>query len=533
MRELGALLVVWAATMYTLEVLLHFLLSVLLPNLREGVRGRIDQVSVSLVAAAVLLAWLLRNRFPLGAPLALAVLGRWLALACTVSFLFRGGDARQGLLLVAGVVTCILGLWRALGSAPGSYAGRAVFAIGGFVLPGILAQMTVGMPRFRGNWIAISLLLTLALSAAAVLLRRGATATPLPGLRQAVVAVLAGVIAGTGFAPIRNQLAQHRRAEVRRAVEAIPARPPRQNWPRDWFHRGVNFTANRYSYESSQAKRLLGEMPRYGVTDVAIVPYGFYGQGSSRIMTARDGSWESDSGVRLLAAEAHRLGMRVMLKPHVWSPREPEMRTPEQRRQWLSEYSGFVEHYARLASNIQADLFCVGVEFAALTGEEAEWRRLIGLARKHYPGALVYAATQGPEFESIRFWDALDYIGLDNYYPLGHGYSTADMMARIEAVQKRFRKPVLFTEAGYSSSPGAALTPWDDRRSGPVSLEEQVRCYEALYQAFHSKTWFRGVYWWKIETDETGGADHPGMPPWGKPAMEVIRRWNSKRPAAP
>ena len=33
-------------------------------------------------------------------------------------------------------------------------------------------------------------------------------------------------------------------------------------------------------------------------------------------------------------------------------------------------------------------------------------RELIARARELYPGPLVYAAIQGPEFETIRFWDA-------------------------------------------------------------------------------------------------------------------------------
>ena len=84
---------------------------------------------------------------------------------------------------------------------------------------------------------------------------------------------------------------------------------------------------------------------------------------------------------------------------------------------------------------------------------------------------------------------------------------------------------MLFTEAGYSSAPGSHRTPWEDKRSGPVSLEEQVRSYEALLKTFYEKRWFRGVYWWKIETDRAGGPSDPGMMPWGKPAMEVLKDW--------
>ena len=66
---------------------------------------------------------------------------------------------------------------------------------------------------------------------------------------------------------------------------------------------------------------------------------------------------------------------------------------------------------------------------------------------------------QGPEFETLRFWDALDYIGLNNYYPLPEDLATDAIVARVESVQRKFRKPVIFPEAGFASleSPNRAL----------------------------------------------------------------------------
>jgi hypothetical protein len=339
---------------------------------------------------------------------------------------------------------------------------------------------------------------------------------------------LAALSLALGFQPFAGYLRAERRARTERELAAIDAETPVPAGRREWFHRGVNFTANGISYESPLARDLLRRLPEFGIRDIALVPFAFADRETGAVRRSSRDSWESDDGVRLLAAEAHRLGMRVLLKPHVWRPRAHPLPTAEERIRWLRTYEPVLVHYAKLAAGIRADLFCVGVELAGLSTEEREWRRLIQVVREHYRGPLVYAATQGPEFESIRFWDALDYIGLDNYYPLGPGYNASDMLARIQRVQKEFSKPVLLTEAGFSSSPAAHLTPWDDRREGPVDLMEQVRSYEALYRALYPFPWFRGVYWWKIETDRTGGPEHPGMAPWEKPAMEVIRRWNRK-----
>jgi len=95
----------------------------------------------------------------------------------------------------------------------------------------------------------------------------------------------------------------------------------------------------------------------------------------------------------------------------------------------------------------------------------------------------------------------------------------------VQAVQRRFDRPVIFTEAGYSAAEGAHRGPWEDRPDRPLSLREQERSHEALLKAFYSQPWFQGVYWWKLGTDGFGGPDDHSMTPWRKPAMEGIKRY--------
>jgi len=138
---------------------------------------------------------------------------------------------------------------------------------------------------------------------------------------------------------------------------------------------------------------------------------------------------------------------------------------------------------------------------------------------------MVYAATQGPEFETIRFWDALDYIGLDNYYPLPDDLATDRVLKIVEEVHERYKRPVIFTEAGFSSYSSPNKAPWDETTRS-VAPDQQARCYEAVFRAFYDKPWFQGVYWWKIDATGTGGGLLDGsLTPWGKPAMDVIGRW--------
>jgi hypothetical protein len=212
-----------------------------------------------------------------------------------------------------------------------------------------------------------------------------------------------------------------------------------------------------------------------------------------------------------------------MVKPHVWRL-QGRTDLPDAQA-WMRHYRPFALHYAAFAARVHADIFCIGTELRGLTGLEAEWRELIAAVREVYKGPLVYAANHGEEFESIRFWDALDYIGLDNYYPLDDHYSPAALVEKIERVHAKFRKPVLFTEAGYGAHQGSHREPWADESPAPLDLDEQARSYRALLSAVYRKPWFRGVYWWKVGTNGYGGHRNNSMTPWRKPAMDVVREF--------
>jgi glycosyl hydrolase family 113 len=302
------------------------------------------------------------------------------------------------------------------------------------------------------------------------------------------------------------------------------------SYPRLFFQKGVNFTAEYPDiYGSKGADERLSELKKYGVNAIALVPYGFASEKPVRIRFNL--GWEKDSGVERLAEIAHGAGMRVLLKPQLFVregyPGSLEYSAAGERKEWFAQYRIFLEHYAMLAERIHADVFCVGVELDKLSKYNSEWRVLIARARELYPGPLVYAANFGEEFESVRFWDALDYVGMDEYYSLPDSLSTDELVAKVETVQKRVRRPVIFTEAGFPSVEGGNQNPWDERPRG-LSLELQARCYEQIFRAFYDKPWFQGMYWWKVGTNGFGGAKDGSHTPWGKPAMEVVGRWYRK-----
>ncbi|HET9176773.1 MAG TPA: hypothetical protein VFQ24_00265 [Terriglobia bacterium] len=346
------------------------------------------------------------------------------------------------------------------------------------------------------------------------------------------LAVLLLVISITWGGPrVDRALERHRKQADQAEVSTLPPIPVDAPYAKVFFQKGVSLSAEFPNpYASQGARNMLRTLHADGVDAVALVPYGGMQLGSPEVRGFGQHSWESDEGLSELSRLAHAIGMKVMLKPGIWIRGghfggDIDFASQADREKWFDSYGRFIERYAKVAADIHADLFCVGGEFVRMSPYEAEWRRLIANVRRIYPGPVTYAANFGEEFEGLKFWDALDYIGLQEYYALPNDLSTGVLLERVEAVEKRFNKPVIFTEVGFPSAPGANRRPWTDGKSGEADLQLQARCYRAIFQAFYNKPWFEGMYWWKVGTNGFGGPADASLTPWGKPAMDVVGKW--------
>jgi hypothetical protein len=269
--------------------------------------------------------------------------------------------------------------------------------------------------------------------------------------------------------------------------------------------------------------------------------------GSTRV--AANESTPTDNDLVRAIGRAHALGLKVMLKPHVDLSQDPShwrgqigeaFSTEAQWTEWFSSYRAFIEHYADLAAAQQAEQFCVGCELEGTSQREADWRVVVAAVRARYPGPLVYAGNHSGEEAGMAWWDALDLIGVDAYYPLSAKtdptlveLKTAwqPLAASLAALSARWQKPVLLTEIGYRSLDGAAMHPWDWQIQGKVDLQEQADCYRAALESVYEEPWFGGIYWWSWSPDPLeGGPEDSGYSPHGKPAESVLRKWFGGQP---
>jgi hypothetical protein len=238
-----------------------------------------------------------------------------------------------------------------------------------------------------------------------------------------------------------------------------------------------------------------------------------------------------------------------------------------QEHQWFDSYTAFAVHYAQLSQKHHLPYFIFGNDLINITTDTKEtgpktvgaspapgetfacsgrrdcgWRHVINALKSAnftdyqgkqqtgggYQGKLIYGASWGEsdyapvEFEHITWWDAVDIIGINAYFPLTknvadvpvqklvdawHGKKDdlelsgqGDIIGRLNAQVEKYNHPLLFTSAGYESvagsnnAPGATAVACDSRCRDDVEQEHNM---EALLQAFNAKDapWFIGILW--------------------------------------
>ncbi|MFF3314773.1 hypothetical protein ACFYV5_04590 [Streptomyces sp. NPDC003035] len=284
----------------------------------------------------------------------------------------------------------------------------------------------------------------------------------------------------------------------------------------------------------------LREIADVGGGWVQIAPTWFQaGAEADEVTRAPAGAvWQTpdDAGVRKVIALAHERGLKVLLKPHIDLP-GGESRShirPRDPATWFASYTAFITHYADLAGRTGVEQFAVGTELEGVSGDRDKWLDVIRSVRARYPGPLVYAANYD-EYPRVAFWDAVDLIGVDAYWPLSER-PTHD----VEALERSWRpiredlaafaaergRRILFTEAGYVSQRGSTTAPYSWTISRTPDQAEQAAGYEALLASFRSEPWWAGVFWWVWDVTPHGSQDDVlDYTPRGKEAEKVVRRW--------
>ncbi|MFK7981692.1 MAG: hypothetical protein AB8G86_17040 [Saprospiraceae bacterium] len=312
------------------------------------------------------------------------------------------------------------------------------------------------------------------------------------------------------------------------------------------YLKGFNFAHEGYrvynGYGSQLAKESLQRQHEIGSNAIAIVPYSYMRDPKKPdpIPIIQSTGGENDQAVLFSHYEAKKMGMSTMLKPQIWVgrswPGDIEMKNEKDWATFFENYYRWTRHYALLAEINELDSYCIGVEFAKATlAKEKEWRKLIKKLRGIYSGQLTYAANWGDEFENLKFWDALDFIGLNCYYPLSKSDNPSKreltnafdkIMGKAAAVCKKYNKQLVFTEIGFRSVDRPWKNPHAKEDGRPFNEAHQQLCYEVVLKGIQNKKWCNGILWWKWPSYMSyRGHQNTGFSPNLKQTENVINKY--------
>jgi len=259
---------------------------------------------------------------------------------------------------------------------------------------------------------------------------------------------------------------------------------------------GISFVASPQEINESN----IDPVVRVHANWAAVMPFGFVKNlAAPTVIFNTERQWwgERADGAKRTIELLNQRGIKVMLKPQIWV--------------WRGEFTG----------NIDMD-------------SEADWKTL-ETSYEEFIMLYVTYAENWDQFANVPFWEHLDYIGVDAYFPLSESKTPSVVELKegwqqhknkIIALQHMIEKPVLFTEYGYRSVHYTGKEPWDSSRAeGDVNLEAQNNALTALYEEFWGESWFAGGFLWKWyhNHEKSGGEDNNRFTIQNKPSEKLIQ----------
>ena len=284
------------------------------------------------------------------------------------------------------------------------------------------------------------------------------------------------------------------------------------------------------------------ELIKNNIEWISVLPYFYQETENSKNINTPDslGIWSRrDSTLIKGINELHQKQLFVMLKPHLWmnSGWRSNINFDDKKdwNAWFADYKKIMIHYAQMAQKTNVDLFCIGTELrSSLKEVPKKWLSLIKEIKSIYTGKLTYAANWDDDLEFTAFWNEMDYIGIQAYYPLTENKSPSleeikkgwdTHLIKLKSISEKFDKKILFTELGYRADASATIEPWAwgsffERLYLKKSDKTQLLAYQALYEKIWNKPWFAGTFPWEWNSGD--------FPVYGKPAQNMIAIWYAK-----
>ncbi len=280
--------------------------------------------------------------------------------------------------------------------------------------------------------------------------------------------------------------------------------------------KGLSFVAPHKPIDSTHIQAVT----TVGSNTISLMPYGFVRENSPEFQyisatdtTKRSHVWwgETPEGVIKCIHLAHAQALKVMLKPHMWIGRggftgHMDFDSNAEWETFERGYRKYLLEYAHIAENEHVEYLCIATEMENFVKKRPNfWKNLITDIRKIYHGKLTYAENWD-SYKKVPFWNQLDFIGIDGYFPVSDEKSPTILQFQ-KGWQKhkkdltnfagKHQKPILFTEFGYRSCDYTAEKPWETDFSLPENEANQANGYHAFFKEIWPESWFAGVFIWK------------------------------------
>jgi hypothetical protein len=314
--------------------------------------------------------------------------------------------------------------------------------------------------------------------------------------------------------------------------------------PKEQMLRGLNFVAPPNAFESNP----MNDVKAINADWIAVIPYGFTRLGEAKVYFDTNRQWwgERSEGARETIRLAQEADINVVLKPQVYVPRswtgDLDFNSDAEWSSWEVDYTNYILTFVQIAEEMNVKVFCIGTEFKiGAKKREAYWRSLIDQVRKVYKGKLIYAANWD-SYTDVPFWDALDFVGINAYFPLDNSKTPSVETLKeawiphkksIRNFYNRHKKPIVFTEYGYLSVDGTAYNTWELEskvQSLPINEQAQANAIQALLETFWEEPYWHGGFIWKWFPQMKGGEGYNtrDYTPQDKIAQGVLTEWYAK-----
>jgi len=282
---------------------------------------------------------------------------------------------------------------------------------------------------------------------------------------------------------------------------------------------------------------------------IAVVPFGYTRLGEPSVRYNIEWQWWGEQlvGVKKTIEMAKANGLKVMVKPQVYIhgswPGGLDFDSDAEWKKWEADYRSFILDFTKIAIETNAEMICIGTEFKISVVKRPQfWRGIIKEIRAQYDGKLIYASNWDC-YQTIPFWNELDYIGVDAYFPLVNESTPSltqlknawrPITDELRAFAKKQNKQIIFTEFGYLSIDNCAYQTWELEkivRKSKINEQAQANALHALFDNFWKEDFWAGGFIWKWFPE---GKGHEGYiardyTPQGKKAEEVLKNWYNEK----